>query len=283
MSMVQTIKALGIPVPNSMILVENILKNRDDPAEEIRILLSPGAEEGLDLIVKKYGYLLEIGEVGADVEARILSAAGSVHTVDVSGDSCPGPVITVSNTLGTLSIGERLKVTSTSADSIADIAVAVASSGSRVTRTGLEGELHYLIAEKGERPSMQTPGLVAANRDQVLIVQSSGTGNAERAYATFIFSKVAQSMGKKVTIFLLMDGVSLARKGNAAAVKHPDFDRLDHLMDEVVRAGATIYACELSAKFRGITAASLADGVKLAGAATYLQLLSDPTYAIVNF
>jgi len=279
--MAKTIRAIGIPAPNAGILAGNVLKNPDNPGEEVRFVLSPGAEEGLDAVARKHGYTLEITQTGATIEARMVPSGKSMEEVDVSGDFCPGPVITVGNILAGLPTGERLKVKSTSADTIADVIAAVTSSGSKVVGEGVEGDRHYLIAEKAEKQAGGAAAVV--DRDRVLIVQGNGIGNAERAYATFIFSKVAQSMGRKVTIFLLMDGVSIAKKGNAAAVKHPAFDRLDRLMAEVVAAGATVYACELSAKFRGIEQADLADGVKLAGAATYLQLLSDPAYAIVNF
>ena len=114
-------------------------------------------------------------------------------------------------------------------------------------------------------------------------MQSNGIGNAEKAYATFIFSKAALSMGKDVTVFMLMDGVSIARDGNAKTVKHPAFDRLDVLMNETIDAGAKVYVCELSAEFRGMKQKDLVDGAKLAGAATYITLLSDPSYAVVNF
>lgn len=57
-----------------------------------------------------------------------------------------------------------------------------------------------------------------------------------------------------------MDGGSMTRRGVAAGVKHPDFDRLDHLVGEGVRAGTIIFACELCANFRGITSATLVEG-----------------------
>ncbi|WP_440950492.1 DsrE family protein [Methanosphaerula subterraneus] len=96
-------------------------------------------------------------------------------------------------------------------------------------------------------------------------------------------SQIAISVEKEVIIFLLMDGASMARRDVAAGVKHPAFNRLDHMMGVVVRAGAIIYACELCAKFRGISAATLVEGVKLTGAATYLQLLNDSSSAIIIF
>lgn len=210
----------------------------------------------------------------------MIPAGTTMQEIDVRGDFCPGPVITVGNVLGTLATGERLKVLAGSADTLDDIVMAVTSAGSVVIGQGDEDGVHYLIAEKAEKAAI--PAAVV-NRDRVVIAQSSGIGNAERAYATFLFGKVALSMGKEVTIFLLMDGAGIARRGNAAGVRHPAFERLDVLMDEVIAAGATVYVCELSAKFRGIGPDDLVDGVRLAGAATYLGLLSDPANAVVNF
>jgi len=178
--------------------------------------------------------------------------------------------------------GDQVKIKNNNLETIEDIAIAMPEMGGKVLDQGTDGEKHYLVIEKvDKKDSKETT--TSVNRDKVLVVQSNGIGNAERAYATFIFAKAALSMGKKVGIFLLMDGVSIARKGNAATVKHPAFDRLDHLMREAIDGGATIYVCELSANFRGIKQKDLEEGCKLAGAATYVTLLSDPTYAVVNF
>jgi len=281
--MVRIVRALGIRAPNAGILIGNVLKNLDVPGEEVRFLVSPGAEAGLDAIARKYGYSMEVTRLGKDLEIRMVPAGKTLEEIDVTGETCPGPVILAGERLSCLAVGERLKVKSASADTIADVSAAVTASGSRILGEGTEGDRHFILVEKGAK--LENTGNVAAlaNRDRVLVSQSNGIGNAERAYATFIFSKVALAMGKKVTIFLLMDGVGIARNGNAKGVKHPAFPPLDQLMDEVMRAGATIYACELSASFRKIGQADLVPGVKLAGAATYLQLLSDPANAIVNF
>ncbi len=54
-------------------------------------------------------------------------------------------------------------------------------------------------------------------------------------------------------------------------------------MDEVIKACATVYVCELSATFRGVGPDDLVEGVRLAGVATYLELLANPANAIVHF
>lgn len=282
----KTIPARGIKSPNSCILAENVIRHSAEPDEELRFLLSPGSEEGMDAIAEKFGYGIETGKNGSDVEVRLIPRGSSMQEVDVTGDTCPGPAITVGNILESLGTGERLKVKSANRSSIEDIVRAVISGGSRVIEEGSDGDRHFLIAEKAER-RLQTEAegaaTLAGNRDSIVIAQSNGISNAERAYATFLFSKVALSMGKKVTVFLLMDGASMAKQGAAAGVKHPAFERLDTLMNEVIESGATIYVCELSAQFRGIGEDDLVKGVKIAGAATYLDLIGNTANAVVNF
>ena len=279
--MTRTIQLTGIKAPNAAITIENVIRGTDDRTEQLAFVISPGAETGIDAVARKYGYTVGIEPEGATSVIRLTHGEQKMEEIDVTGDTCPGPAITVGNFISTMGVGDRVKVKSSCADAIEDIAMVVKATGSKLIEKGSEGDRHFLIAEKAVKVAV--PAGAAIEKDKVLIIQSNGIGNAEKAYATFIFSQVALSMGKKVTIFMLMDGVSIARKGTAAGVKHPAFDRLDKVMAEVVKAGAKIYVCELSAQFRGIKPADLAEGAKMAGAATYLELLSDPSYTIANF
>lgn len=271
------VKAVGIKAPNTSIMADNILKNGSE--DGLIIMVSEGSQQGLENVAKKHGLKFETEKSGKEVLVRMTRK--EMEQIDVTGETCPGPIIIVGDKLGSMQTGERIKVKNKSLESIEDIAVSIAEIGGKVIEKGVEGDKNYIIIEKAEKAS--SGSVDAVKRDKVLVVQSNGIGNAERAYATFIFSKAALSMGKEVTIFLLMDGASIARKGNAQTVKHPAFDRLDKLMAEVIEKGVTVYVCELSAEFRGIKPENLVDGTKIAGAATYITLLSDPTYAVVNF
>ena len=273
----KTVQALGIKAPNSAILAENIIKNGAD--DGLILTLSPGSEECLENIAEKYGFAFEVENSDKQVVVRMTkSQAGEL---DVTGETCPGPIILVGDKLGSMATGERLKVKSKSSEAIEDIAISIPEMSGKVVEKGTDDNKSYILLEKVEKTASTSAAV--ANRDKVLVAQSNGIGNAERAYATFIFSKAALSMGKQVTIFLLMDGVSIAKKGNSQKVKHPSFDRLDKLMIEVIEMGAKVYVCELSAEFRGMKQDDLVNGTSLAGAATYITLLSDPTYAVVNF
>lgn len=271
------VKALGIKAPNTSIMAENIIKNGSN--DGLIMVVSEGSEYGLENVAKKYGLRLETEKSGKEVVIRM--ARKEMEELDVTGETCPGPIIIVGDKLCSMEAGERIKVKNKSLESIEDIAVSAPEMGGKVIEKGTDGDKNYIIIEKVEKTA--SGNAEAVKKDKVLVVQSNGIGNAERAYATFIFSKAAISMGKEVTIFLLMDGASIARKGNAETVKHPAFPRLDQLMMEAIDLGAKIYVCELSAEFRGIKSENLVDGTKIAGAATYITLLSDPTYAVVNF
>jgi predicted peroxiredoxin/TusA-related sulfurtransferase len=271
------VKALGIKAPNTSIMAENIIKNGSE--DGLILIVSEGSEKGLENVAKKYGFAFETRKSGKEVEIRMTPK--EMEELDVTGETCPGPIIIIGDKLGSMETGERIKVKNKSLESIEDIEVSISGIGGKVIEKGTEGDKSYVVIEKVEKTASGSAEPVI--RDKVLVVQSNGIGNAERAYATFIFSKAAMSMGKEVTIFLLMDGASIGRKGNAATVKHPAFDRLDKLMEEVIDKGVTVYVCELSAEFRGIKSEDLVEGAKIAGAATYITLLSDPTYAVVNF
>jgi predicted peroxiredoxin/TusA-related sulfurtransferase len=291
----KTVKALGIKAPNSSILAENIIKNGAE--DGLILMLSPGSEEGLEQVAKKYGFTFEVektenetvenfegfsGDQTKELIVVVRMTKSQVEELDVTGETCPGPIILVGDKLDCMTVGDRIKVKSKSSEAIEDIAISIPEMSGKVVEKGTEGDKNYIVIEKGEKLA-STSATATVNRDKVLVIQSNGIGNAERAYATFIFSKAALSMGKKVTIFFLMDGVSIAKKGNASKVKHPSFDRLDKLMAEAIEAGVKVYVCELSAEFRGMKQEDIVNGTSLAGAATYVTLLSDPTYAVVNF
>ena len=274
----KTVKALGIKAPNASILAENIIKNGAD--DGLILTLSPGSEKGLEEVAKKYGFAFEVEN--SDKQVVIRMTRSQAEELDVTGETCPGPIILVGDKLNSMATGDRIKVKSKSSEALEDIAISIPEMSGKVVEKGMDNDKSYIVLEKVEN-SASTSGTAAVNRNKVLVAQSNGIGNAERAYATFIFSKAALSMGKEVTIFLLMDGVSIVKKGNAEKVKHPAFDRLDKLMTEVIEKGAKVYVCELSAEFRGMKQEDLVNGTSLAGAATYITLLSDPKYAVVNF
>jgi predicted peroxiredoxin len=133
---------------------------------------------------------------------------------------------------------------------------------------------YKILIKKGEK---KEEGATSVNIDEIFIINTTGTGNAEKAYSTFMMADVALKMKLKPTIFLMLDGASMGQKGECDKVKHPAFPKLSELVKNALNNGIKIYVCELSAEFRGISAKNLEDGFEIAGAPTFFNYLSKPT------
>jgi predicted peroxiredoxin len=104
------------------------------------------------------------------------------------------------------------------------------------------------------------------------IVGQWGPEAAERCYGPFVTGTTAQTLDVSVTIFLMMDGVMLMKKGAAEKVKAPGFPPLPELIDTFLEAGGKLQVCSNSVQFRGIKQGDLRDPrIEIAGAATMVD------------
>ncbi|MDH4213640.1 MAG: DsrE family protein [Candidatus Thorarchaeota archaeon] len=104
------------------------------------------------------------------------------------------------------------------------------------------------------------------------IVGQWGPEAAERCYGPFVTGTTAQTLDVSVTIFLMMDGVMLMKKGAAEKVKAPGFPPLPDLINSFLEAGGKIQVCSNSVEFRGIKQGDLRDPrIEIAGAATMVD------------
>ncbi|MHA2396308.1 MAG: DsrE family protein [Candidatus Thorarchaeota archaeon] len=104
------------------------------------------------------------------------------------------------------------------------------------------------------------------------IIGQWGPEAAERCYGPFVTGTTAQAQDIETTIFLMMDGVMLLKKGMAEKVKAPGFPPLPDLVDSFLEAGGKLQVCSNSVEFRGITQEDLRDPrIEIAGAATMVD------------
>lgn len=113
--------------------------------------------------------------------------------------------------------------------------------------------------------------------DNVLIVLSSGTNDPNRATRGLFLATVAQKKGKNVTLFLLDEGVYLARKGAAENLKAATGDSADDSLAHLQAHGVPILVCTPCAKSRFIEEADLEDSCRMATAAELIDLACDAT------
>ena len=113
--------------------------------------------------------------------------------------------------------------------------------------------------------------------DNVLIVIACGTNNPNRSVRGLHLAHVAHRMGKNVAVFLLDEGVYLARKGITDNLKAPTGDVADDLLTYLQEFEIPIYACEPCAKARQIGEKDLQEGIQMAPASKLFELACHST------
>ena len=85
-----------------------------------------------------------------------------------------------------------------------------------------------------------------------LFVLSRGMDDPVRATRCIHLAKVAKEEGHEVNVFLLEDGVMIAKVGMADNLKSPTGDELKTALDYLIKAGVPIMACTPCANARHI-------------------------------
>ncbi|MDH7564398.1 MAG: DsrE family protein [Candidatus Bathyarchaeota archaeon] len=111
-----------------------------------------------------------------------------------------------------------------------------------------------------------------SGKKKILYIQTSGVDNPERAYAPFILATTAAMMNIDATIYFLIKGVTLVKKGEAEKIKIGSFPSLKDVMNQAVKAGVKIMVCEQSCGLLGIPRGDFAPEANIVGAATLNDL-----------
>ena len=111
--------------------------------------------------------------------------------------------------------------------------------------------------------------------NNVLITLSCGTDNPNRATRGLFLAAMAQKQGKNVTLFLLDEGVYLARKGATENLKAATGDSADDSFLHLQATSVPILVCTPCAKSRFIGEEDLAESCRMATAAELIELACD--------
>jgi predicted peroxiredoxin len=109
-------------------------------------------------------------------------------------------------------------------------------------------------------------------KKKILYVQTSGVDNPERSYAPFILATTAAMMGIDATIYFLIKGVTLVKKGEAEKIRIGSFPALSEVMNQAVKAGVKLVVCEQSCGLLGIPRGDFTPQANIVGAATLNDL-----------
>jgi predicted peroxiredoxin len=111
----------------------------------------------------------------------------------------------------------------------------------------------------------------------VVIVCSCGTDNPNRSTRALHLATIAHKEGKEVVVFLLDEGVFLAREGLVEHLRAATGDVADDLLAYLQAHDIPLLACTPCAKARRITEADLVEGARMATAAELFRLSEGAT------
>ena len=228
--------------------------------------------------------------------------------LDLSGLSCPGPLVKIKEKIDKLQGSEKLKVKVSDPGFYNDI-----QAWSKVTKNSLlsldkKDGLTYATLQKG-----QASKVVVKEQENVIIEDNSNmtmvvfSGDLDKAIAAFIIANGALTMGKKVTMFFTFWGLSILKKKNLSkksfiekmfammlpknsqdlpvskmnffgigakmirsVMKKKNIMSLEELMKKAKDLGVNITACTMSMDVMGISKEELIDGINYGGVGQYL-------------
>jgi predicted peroxiredoxin len=111
--------------------------------------------------------------------------------------------------------------------------------------------------------------------NNVLVILSCGTDNPNRATRAVFLATVAHKEGKNVTLFLLDDGVFIAKKGMAEHVKAATGDSCDDHLAYLQAHGVPVVVCTPCARARQIEPRDLIEGARMGTGAEMVHLACD--------
>ena len=116
----------------------------------------------------------------------------------------------------------------------------------------------------------------------ILYVQTSGLDTPERLYAPFILGMTAKAMDVDASIFFMIKGITVMKKGEAEKVKIGNFPSLKDVMEQAINVGVKMYICEQSTQLLGIPRGDFIPAATIAGAGTLNDLALDSD-AVLTF
>jgi len=124
-----------------------------------------------------------------------------------------------------------------------------------------------------------------ARKKKFLVVVSTGADEPKKAFTPFYYASASAAMGFETTIFFLAEGPSLLLPGVADKTRTTEKgEPLSKVIDQGKKNGVKFLCCSVSAKvIWDLHEGQLPAGIEFAGAATLLEMSTDPEVAVLYF
>jgi peroxiredoxin family protein/TusA-related sulfurtransferase len=253
----------------------------------------------------RYDDAFSSSRVEAPIPPQDEKPSGNTIEVDACGLQCPGPIMQVYNAMQGMKPGDVLQIKASDPGFEGDIKVWCQRTGHKLLDIGWQGRtLVARIQKSAVLPEEQQAE--PQSHDKAMIVFS---GDLDKAIASFIIANGAASMGRKVTMFFTFWGLNILRKPEKVPV-HKDFlskmfgammprgsmklplsrmnmfgigpklirhlmkekniFSLEELIQQAIKNGVRIVACNMSMDIMGIKKEELIDGVEIGGVASFI-------------
>jgi peroxiredoxin family protein/TusA-related sulfurtransferase/rhodanese-related sulfurtransferase len=254
--------------------------------------------------------IYEYDKIMKNDEIKPVDSSSSASTADVKiqldacGLQCPGPIMKVYETISAMNYNEILEVKATDPAFQEDIKTWCKSTGNRLMSVSFENSAFTATIKKEIKANETVTG--SKKNDKSLLVFSN---DLDKAIASFIIANGAAAMGRKVTMFFTFWGLNILRKPAGRGVKKDLISRmfgmmmpkgskklslskmnmagigpkmirylmnkknissLEELMEQAIKNGVKLIACNMSMDIMGIKKEELIDDVAIGGVATFL-------------
>ncbi len=109
----------------------------------------------------------------------------------------------------------------------------------------------------------------------VVVTLSCGTNDTNRTTRAIFFAMVAHKEGKNAALFLLDEGVYIAKKGIAEGIRAATGDAADDHLAYLQANGVPILVCTPCAKARMISEQDLIEGARMATGGELIKMICD--------
>lgn len=235
---------------------------------------------------------------------------------DVTGLSCPGPLMKLREYMETMQVGAVAKFTASDPGFYTDSQAWCERTGNRLLhRERKNGLISVWIQKPAAVPSPSGIGEPAKD-DKTIVVFS---GDLDKVLAAFVIANGALTMGKKVTMFFTFWGLNVLRRPEKVTVRKglvdtlfgwmmprgsrnltlskmnmmgmgtklmrqvmhdKNIQSLESLIQSAQAGGVHMIACQMSMDVMGIRREELMDGVDVGGVATFLGAAEDANMSL---
>jgi predicted peroxiredoxin len=118
--------------------------------------------------------------------------------------------------------------------------------------------------------------------ERLVVKSGAGADDPERCAQALTVASTAAASGVAVSLWLMGEAVHLARPGILGSVVLDLAPSLDSLLDVVLDAG-TVTVCTQCAARRSLTVDDFLPGVRIAGAASYVDEILQPSTQAITY